>query len=277
MADQEYKIIQWNDVWEHKDGWCDMLENDDINFDLEFKCTHVYFKKWTALFKATTDQRESELATLHLTTIERTAIPREEIYPVYQEHFTMAPEPLPENVYIKHTRMAYYHANENGTLARRLLNEVQMYEALKDAPHPNIAQYHGCVVEDGRITGIVLKHYATGLADRIWKGPPISKEQGCAYASGVDAAARHLQKLGYALGNIHMGNVMLDGETPVLIGFERASFEGCTGCRAVSAGTEEGSRKVEHDHSLGGILRDLDRIRDVRVGIIVAQFDRNGE
>lgn len=105
-----------------------------------------------------------------------TPIPREEIYPEYKGDLTLAPNPLPEGVYIKQPRLAYYAPEGNGALASHLSNEAHVYEALRLDPHPNIGQYYGCIVENGRITGIALKHYDSDLEDTLEKGP-VSKEQ----------------------------------------------------------------------------------------------------
>lgn len=272
MAAQEFRILQCNEEWEQVDPFCVIHEDDNMNdHDLKFNCTHIYFRQGDSIFWSTAEKRDFELDSVDLSTIERTVIPIEEIYPEYDQRFTLAPSPLPEGVYVKHPRMVHYSPESQGALADRFLNEVSTYEALKDKPHPNIAPYYGCVVEDGRITGIALKHYSSDLIERLEKGG-ITKEQGSAYAAGVEDAARHLHFHGYAHRDIRKSNVMLDGETPILIDLENAASQECMGCRGVRLGADPDAGEVVHDHSLSDTLKDRRDLVNIRVAIIVAQI-----
>lgn len=268
MSSQDFKVIQW---------FQEVLENGSINeLDLEFDRTRIFFKQGDGVFTATTDKRgDDELATLDVSTLERTPIPREDIYPVCKEDFTLAPNPLPDGIYIKHPRLAHYVPEKGDAVATRFLNEVYLYEALKNAPHPNIAQYHGCIVEDGRITGIVLKHYPANLEDRLEAGP-ITNEEGWAISSAVDSAASHLHQLNYAHRDICKDNIMMDGETPILIDFEKATFEGCLACRGVMIEVEGGFQE-DHNHSMAGILKDYQDIMDLKVALITAEVPHHME
>lgn len=39
-----------------------------------------------------------------------------------------------------------------------------LVEVLRLHPHPNAARYHGCVVEDGKITGLCFDRYSMTLS-----------------------------------------------------------------------------------------------------------------
>jgi hypothetical protein len=52
-----------------------------------------------------------------------------------------------------------------------LLNEAQVCEILRANPHPNIAQYLGCVVENDRITGLCFVKYSMNLSEKVQREP----------------------------------------------------------------------------------------------------------
>lgn len=75
-----------------------------------------------------------------------------------------------------------------------VLNEVRLLEMLRDHLHPNVVVYHGCIVRDGWITGLVLsKHDRTlqAVLDDVARGaaPDVPTRQhlirGVAEGSGI--------------------------------------------------------------------------------------------
>ena len=221
MATEEIKLLQWNEEWLQKDNnEPDEEEWDPEDHDLEFKCTQVFFQQGTSLFTATTNERESALATMDLSTLERTRIPLSEVYPPNEEKYTVAPDPLPEGVYIQRPDFTHYRSTgDQSWLADRLLKNVRVYEIVKADPHPNFAQYHGVIVEDGYVTGIALKEHDMVLGDRVDQGL-VSMKDGFDYYTGIEGAIRHLHKHGLTHGDVHTYNVMIDGPTAVLVNFD---------------------------------------------------------
>ena len=45
---------------------------------------------------------------MDLSTLERTRIPLDEVYPPYEEKYTVAPDPLPEGVHIQRPDFTHY-------------------------------------------------------------------------------------------------------------------------------------------------------------------------
>lgn len=80
-----------------------------------------------------------------------------------------APNPLPANSYVKTPSLIDY--NEE-TAARSppsdlLLEEARICEILRKNPHPNIAEYLGCVVNGNRISGLCFVKYNATLATLV--------------------------------------------------------------------------------------------------------------
>ena len=70
----------------------------------------------------------------------------------------------PGPVFIKQPRLVGY--DETAGIAEKVRQEISVLEALHRIPHPNIAQYHGCLVDEkrGLVTGICMKKYPCTLA-----------------------------------------------------------------------------------------------------------------
>lgn len=152
-----------------------------------------------------------------LKTIRLIKIPNDRIFPRYEEGLTIAPDPLPHNVYIKSPRLIDFndtHISHN--LGFHLLHEARVCELLKKNPHPNIAQYHGCIVKNGRIRGLVFKRYPLSLRRRATEHIPINIHHTVKY---VKQAIKHMHTLDIAHNNIGPDNIMMDGDMPIVIDF----------------------------------------------------------
>jgi serine/threonine protein kinase len=91
-------------------------------------------------------------------------------------------------------------------------------EFLKSHPHPNIIRYHGCVVNRGRITGIMLDRYPDTIYQRLKLGKRDVNVDECFKA--ISSAVSHLHSLGYAHNDICPMNIMIDeNDIPFLIDF----------------------------------------------------------
>lgn len=92
-----------------------------------------------------------------ITNLPKERIPLEDLLPEMRPHFTKAPEGIPQSCYAKKPTLLSLHMDsDHNTLAEVILHEVEVCEILKNNPHPNIAQYLGCVVEDNKIHGLCM-------------------------------------------------------------------------------------------------------------------------
>jgi serine/threonine protein kinase len=166
-------------------------------------------------------------------------VPDEETYPEVPARGIMvfsedAHESVDSAFFVKGPKVGSYDQFQGtGLLPQLLLREVEIFEVLKRHPHPNIVGYHGCIVKQGRIVGIVLDRYPLTLTDRLRTENKRMDENGNgegqetvkkldteACLEGIRAAVQHLHSLGLAHNDITPHNVMMDDrEVPVLIDF----------------------------------------------------------
>jgi Protein kinase domain len=194
-----------------------ILQKDD-----RFFFAHTY-KEFQRIYQINTDE------------LDVYPIPLEAVYPLFSPNFTLAPDPTPQDCYVKHPDFLEYRPD--APVGRRpcdyVVEELLICEILKDNPHPNIAQYHGCTVTDNRITGLVFTKYKITLGDRLKeKLRPLRTE---IYLKGIQSGLKHLHGLGLIHNDINPENIMLrEDDTPVIIDFDSCQREGVE-CR--SAGT----------------------------------------
>ncbi|KAI1132330.1 kinase-like protein [Nemania abortiva] len=200
-----------SEAFEEKDG------------DLVFSHTKVILRKGSEFYYAITDKRQ--LAHFDTNQLECVKIPDEHIYPAATPGFLRAPNPVPSNVYIKTPDLlAYGSTPASCNFASQTLQEVQICEVLSRHPHPNIAQYLGCLVTDDKIHGICFVKYRMTLAKHLRKGYPIDVDLCLA---GVEKAVSHLHSLKLVHNDINPSNIMLDDNNePVLIDFDSCKYEG---------------------------------------------------
>lgn len=99
--------------------------------------------------------------------------------------------------------------------------EIETLHVLQGNQHPNIIEFLGCVVQNGRITGSKLRRHPVTLMARMesdeWSKKPFD-EEGCfrGIAHGID----HLHSLGFAHNDINPANIVLDiNDKPIIIDF----------------------------------------------------------
>lgn len=153
-------------------------------------------------------------------------IPTASYCPHFPSNFTQAPDPLPPYCYIKRPRLLSYDRIHNtpsvSRISERVLREAEVREILKLDPHPNIAQYLGCQVRNGRITGICFTKYSGTLMHRvnpksrmkrafIYNGRSLKSRDGC--LRGVEMGIGHLHSLGFIHNDINPSNVMIVEDT----------------------------------------------------------------
>ena len=158
--------------------------------------------------------------------------------PRYLEHFTRA-EPNNQH-YIKRPDLVSYYpiTSTNKTMiANQVLQEVQVYEIFKPQPHPNIAEYYGCEVTNGKISGICFKRYTQSLQQRLnprhlnkrafARSVCLDKKWRTSIIEGIKNGLDYIHALGLVHNDITPANIMLDErDTPIIIDFGSCRAEG---------------------------------------------------
>lgn len=82
---------------------------------------------------------------------------------LFPTNFVRALDRLPCNIFAKQPRLVSYDRYHQGPqpncIADDVLREAEICELLRQNPHPNIAEYIGCQVADGKITSICFAKY----------------------------------------------------------------------------------------------------------------------
>ncbi|KAI1120257.1 kinase-like domain-containing protein [Nemania abortiva] len=149
-------------------------------------------------------------------------IPDTWFYAPFPDDLTQAPDPLPGNVYVKRPSLIGYEPSiTNG--CDTLLEEAKIYETLLLNPHKNIAQYHGCLVEDGMFHALCIEKYPTTLSALIDKDADLSEEEKKRIMQDIRAGVAHLHSVGFVHNDLNPTNIMLtDDGTAVVIDFDSA-------------------------------------------------------
>jgi serine/threonine protein kinase len=162
-------------------------------------------------------------------------IPPQAYRPILPPGCTVAPDP--SDGYIKQPNLMSFGGVVD--LASLVLKELATCEVIRKHPHPNIAIYHGCVVSDGRVTGLCFKKYPETLMDKINPGHlnkstfiqskdrTAARKMAMRYLSGIEAGIRQLHALGLIHNDLNPANVMItEDDTPVIIDFDSSSAPG---------------------------------------------------
>ena len=186
----------------------------------------IILSQGTEIFKAQSQlnfplHAESEAEQLDCPLI---PIPKEDICPPFTDHLTLAPNPLPNDTFLKKPSVLGF--SDSGPKPReKLLHEAQMCEILRRHPHPNIVSYLGCVRDEGLVTALCLVRYKETLADRLRDDNRPLNIRSC--LEGVKNGLDHLHNLGLNHNDINPANIMLDKEdVPIIIDFDSCEKEG---------------------------------------------------
>jgi hypothetical protein len=132
--------------------------------DLVFDNTKAILKRGDEYFYTTTKRHLCASSGIDLNGLELFKIPVDSIWTKFDPSFTRASEPLPHNCYVKQPRLLHYgYTAVSLILGNQLLSEAEAFEILRRYPHPNIAQYLGCVVNGGKINGLCFIRYSMTL------------------------------------------------------------------------------------------------------------------
>ncbi|KAF2800191.1 serine/threonine-protein kinase-like protein [Melanomma pulvis-pyrius CBS 109.77] len=193
--------------------------------DLKFSHTKIICKVGNQYFYAVTDRRYRLIADIDPVALTRILIPAPHIWPLFPIGFTQAPDPLPHNCHIKRPALIHYGDTEASTNIGCLLsNEAEVCEILRKSPHPNIAHYYGCIVHDGRITGLCFARYGDSLLERVDRNLQHLDADLC--LKEIQSGVSHLHSLGLIHYDINPMNVVMDGDTPVIVDFDSCRREG---------------------------------------------------
>lgn len=140
------------------------------------------------------------------------------MYPKFEEGLTVA-ECMSLDCYRKKPSLLFYDAGMKEGLAQLLLREARVGEILRRNPHPNIAQYFGCEVENGRVLALCWQKYKCTLRDMARE--PVEKKIAMYWLEGIRRGMLHVHAQGLCHNDINPTNVMItEDNTAVLIDFD---------------------------------------------------------
>jgi len=207
------EVCEQNEAWIKKDG------------DYVFSHSKLILRKDDEYFYATSPGRYRSAADVNLVDLNPVPIPGSKIWPQFPLHLKRAPEPLPENCYVKRPSLLYYGDTKASTeLSQLVLHEAQICEILRTSPHPHIAQYLGCIVEKSRITGLCFIKYDMTLSQRVTQ---VSRPFDADYLlQCIEEGIQHLHSLELIHCDINPTNILMRGEVPVIGDFDSCQRKG---------------------------------------------------
>lgn len=233
--------------------------------------TIVVFKQEDQIYTARFNGRCASKTDIKFEALEHIVkLDKTEFEPEYLGIFTQA-KPT-DQVYVKRPHLVnYYPINDTNRkrIADEVLQEVKVCEKLKLKPHPNIAEYIGCKVDDGKISGICFKQYKETLQQKLNPGHLNKREFArssrldAAWCSGIIQGIRngldHLHALGLVHNDITPANIIVDEhDTPVIIDFGS--------CRANGESLRGVGRTYEwydHEVKIANPSNDLDALAEM--------------
>ncbi|KAG6287243.1 hypothetical protein E4U45_008124 [Claviceps purpurea] len=201
------------------------IDSDDRDF--VFNYTKLVIRgNDNQFFLATTKLRMGATSELDLEKLDKVAVNLDIVRPPYSARLLRAPTPVPQGSFVKEPCLLDYDEKPE-TISELVLHEIEAYELLRKHPHPNIVDYRGCVVIDGRISGLCLAKYKMTLGERMRLGTPFDKD---ICLEGIERGICHLHSLGIVHNDIKPDNIMLDElDRPVIIDFDTGRQEGDIG------------------------------------------------
>ncbi|KAJ5654638.1 hypothetical protein N7490_001641 [Penicillium lividum] len=238
-----------------------MSESWDRGAENKFLYTNLIFQDGDDYFTAQVPDRVSNPAEIDLPN-ELTKIPNEHLWPLHEDDLTICSFSDSPDVYIKQPSMSSYSGSPD--LSKNLLKEAKICEVLIKNPHENIARYHGCVVKDGRITGLCFEKYAQQLMDRQNTEHQVDIDSCC---HQIEAGLKHLHFLNLVHNDIRDSNVMFKtkhGEEVVIIDFDACAIQGLP-IEGKSGPIPEGAHMMEFsndDYALKVLRKRLQVAKD---------------
>ena len=105
-----------------------------------------------------------------------------------------------------------------------IMHEVRICELLRRSPHPNVAEYIGCIVEDERIQSLCFRRYSIELRKNLKQYPGVLDHEQC--LTGTKGGVAHLHELDLVHNDLQPCNIMIHKGQSVLIDFDCCAREG---------------------------------------------------
>lgn len=205
---------------------------EEVDEEYKFSQTLIVYRMDNRIYHALSQARYSATKVNIECLTDKIQVPIAAYQPLFPPNLTRAPDPLPVDSYVKRPRLISYDRLRNSSrpthIADQVLKEAEVCEILQRHPHPNIAKYLGCEVHNGRITGICFVKYPETLMQRV--NPRGHMKRAYRHYSqtladrdsildGIESGIHHLHSLGLIHNDINPSNIMLNGNTPVIIDF----------------------------------------------------------
>lgn len=218
---------------------------EDVGGQYQFTGTLVVYRDGDDIYHGFSKARYAsplEFRREHLS--HQVLIPVSAYMPLFSANFVRAPDCLPCIIFAKRPRLIAYDRHHQGPqqnwIADNLLREAEICELLRQNPHPNIAEYVGCQVADGKVISICFAKYNQTLMQaaipqnygkRMFRANRQGLKRYLHVLEGVENGIQHLHQLGIVHNDINPSNIMLKGNVPIIIDFgscqkERGSLEG---------------------------------------------------
>jgi serine/threonine protein kinase len=188
----------------------------------EFLCTQIVFKDGGDYFLCQSKERQPKLDIESINSLSPQKILREHIWPLLEGGLTVCDDPTNPDIYIKKPRLTTYDSTP--ALAHLVLQEARVCEILMRNPHPNVARYLGCYVQEGRIAGLCFQRYAETAEERKTRGLSINK---ALVVDQINAAIAHLHCFKLAHNDVKASNVMFPtkrSENAILVDFDSCAM-----------------------------------------------------
>ncbi|ELR06918.1 hypothetical protein VC83_05926 [Pseudogymnoascus destructans] len=190
----------------------------------EFLCTQIVFEDGGDYFICQSKERQPELDTQSLNALSPRKILKEHIWPLHEGDVTVCDNPTSPDIYVKKPRLTAYDGTPS--LAHLVLQEARVCEILMQNPHPNIARYLGCYMQEGRIAGLCFQRYAETAEERRSRGASINR---ALVVDQISAAIAHLKRFNLAHNDVKASNVMFStqsNEIAILVDFDSCAMIG---------------------------------------------------
>ncbi|KAI0557641.1 Protein kinase [Gracilaria domingensis] len=150
----------------------------------------------------------------------------QDIYPSHTEKFTEFIGHEDKEIFTKQPSLLDYTPDIGDYYNKSLiLREAEVGELLKRNPHPNVARYMGCKVDDDRIIGLCWQNYRFSLRDKLEQLSSFSEVK--LWMTGIVKGIGHIHSLGYCHNDINPSNIRFaDDGTPVIIDFDSCQRTG---------------------------------------------------
>jgi hypothetical protein len=220
--------------------------------------TRIILRQGKQYFSAKVEDRSFQPTDLNTASLDITPIPSEHFCPKIEHNITEVLDVRP-HTHIKRPSLLYWEpsATNPATIAEIVLQEAEVCEVLKRNPHPNIAQYYGCLVEAERIIGLCFVKYNSTISKRLI-GSSLAEREAC--MEGIERGVFHLHQLGLIQNDLNQSNIMMDGDVPVIIDFDSCRRKGER--LGYKAGTDNWELKGAEFAEPENDLYSLAKIRD---------------